>query len=61
LKPGRPVCTRTITTASLWPSPLLRIINDILDFSKIELGRLDMESAQFNVEAVLDNVASLVT
>jgi PAS domain S-box-containing protein len=40
---------------------LLRIINDILDFSKIEAGRLDMESVEFNLEDVLDNLATLVT
>jgi PAS domain S-box-containing protein len=40
---------------------LLRIINDILDFSKIEAGRLDMESVEFNLEEVLDNLATLVT
>ena len=40
---------------------LLRIINDILDFSKIEAGRLDMESTEFNLEDVLDNLATLVT
>ena len=40
---------------------LLRIINDILDFSKIEAGRLDMESVEFDLEEVMDNLASLVT
>src|SRR5262249_24581193 len=40
---------------------LLRIINDILDFSKIEAGRLDLESVEFNLEDVLDNLANLVT
>jgi two-component system, sensor histidine kinase and response regulator len=40
---------------------LLRIINDILDFSKIEAGRLDMESVEFNLEDVLDNLATLVS
>ncbi|AGA27825.1 PAS domain-containing hybrid sensor histidine kinase/response regulator [Singulisphaera acidiphila] len=40
---------------------LLRIINDILDFSKIEAGRLDMEAAEFNLEDVLDSVATLIT
>ncbi len=40
---------------------LLRIINDILDFSKIEAGRLDIESVDFDLEEVLDNLASLVT
>ena len=39
----------------------MRIINDILDFSKIEAGRLDIESVDFNLEEVLDNLASLVT
>jgi len=40
---------------------LLRIINDILDFSKIEAGRMDMESVEFQLEDVLDNLSSLVT
>jgi PAS domain S-box-containing protein len=40
---------------------LLRIINDILDFSKIEADRLDIESVEFDLEEVLDNLAGLVT
>jgi CheY-like chemotaxis protein len=40
---------------------LLGIINDILDFSKIEAGKLDMETVDFNLDAVLDNLANLVT
>ncbi|MCK5467683.1 MAG: PAS domain S-box protein, partial [Cyclobacteriaceae bacterium] len=40
---------------------LLGIINDILDFSKIEAGKLDMESVEFNLNNVLDNLANLVT
>ncbi len=40
---------------------LLGIINDILDFSKIEAGKLDIESVEFNLDDVLDNLASLVT
>ena len=39
---------------------LLRIINDILDFSKIEAGKLDMESIEFNLEEVLENLANMV-
>ena len=40
---------------------LLGIINDILDFSKIEAGKLDMESVDFNLDDVMDNLANLVT
>jgi two-component system sensor histidine kinase/response regulator len=40
---------------------LLGIINDILDFSKIEAGKLDIESVEFNLDDVLDNLANLVT
>jgi len=40
---------------------LLGIINDILDFSKIEAGKLDIESVDFNLDDVLDNLGSLVS
>ena len=39
---------------------LLGIINDILDFSKIEAGRLDIESADFGFEDVLNNFSTVV-
>ncbi|MBF0337524.1 MAG: response regulator [Nitrospirae bacterium] len=39
---------------------LLGIINDILDFSKIEAGKLDIESIDFTLSRVLDNLATLV-
>ncbi|WP_257280712.1 transporter substrate-binding domain-containing protein [Endozoicomonas sp. ISHI1] len=35
---------------------LLGIINDILDFSRIEAGKLNMETIDFNLEDVFDNV-----
>ena len=40
---------------------LLGIINDILDFSKIEAGKLDMESIPFEIDRVLDDLATIVT
>ncbi len=40
---------------------LLGIINDILDFSKIEAGKLDMETVDFNLDEVLDNVSNLIS
>ena len=39
---------------------LLGIINDILDFSKIEAGKLDIETIDFSLDEVMDNVAALI-
>ncbi len=39
---------------------LLNLINGILDFSKIEAGKMDLEEVEFELEAVLDNVASII-
>jgi PAS domain S-box-containing protein len=49
-----------ITKTQASANNLLGIINDILDFSKIEVGMLAMESVDFNLEEVLDNLATLV-
>ena len=38
---------------------LLGIINDILDFSKIEAGKMDMESVDFGLDEVLDNISTV--
>ena len=39
---------------------LLNIINDILDLSKIEADLLQLESTDFHLSAILDNVASII-
>jgi len=39
---------------------LLRIINDILDYSKIEAKHLELESVNFQIEEVLDNIVNLL-
>ena len=39
---------------------LMGIINDILDFSKVEAGKLAIESVEFQLESVLENLSSLV-
>jgi signal transduction histidine kinase/DNA-binding response OmpR family regulator/HPt (histidine-containing phosphotransfer) domain-containing protein len=40
---------------------LLGVINDILDFSKIEAGKLSVESIDFDLEKVLENVSNLIS
>jgi len=37
---------------------LLALINDILDFSKIEAGRLELESIDFDIETLLDDLVA---
>jgi len=36
---------------------LLTIVDDVLDFSKIEAGKLDVEAAEFNLQATLESAA----
>ncbi len=39
---------------------MLGIIGDILDFSKIEAGRLDLESIDFNLRSLVEDVADVL-
>lgn len=49
-----------LTKVQVSSRALLGIINDILDFSKIEAGKLELESILFNLDDVLNDLASLV-
>jgi signal transduction histidine kinase/DNA-binding response OmpR family regulator len=49
-----------ISKANRSAESLLGIINDILDFSKIEAGKLNMESVEFHLEEVMDNLANQI-
>ncbi|MGH6824668.1 response regulator [Methyloceanibacter sp.] len=40
---------------------LLGIINDILDFSKVEAGKLSVETIEFDLDKVLENVSNAVS
>ncbi|MBY0576783.1 MAG: response regulator [Gallionellaceae bacterium] len=40
---------------------LLGIINDILDFSKIEAGKIGMEQMRFELEDVMNNLATVIS
>ena len=40
---------------------LLQLINDILDFSKIEAKKLELETTDFDLRILLDNLASILS
>lgn len=50
--------TDRITQAS---QTMLGIINDILDYSKIEAGKVELESASFSLDAVIQNMISILS
>ncbi len=58
LTPKQTDYLKKIQTAA---NSLLGIINDILDFSKIEAGKMEIESVDFNLEEVLENITSIIT
>ena len=50
-----------ISKIDLSSKALLGIINDILDFSKIEAGKLEIETVEFFLDDVLDNLSNMVS
>jgi len=49
-----------VSTIRMSSDTLLTIINDILDFSKIEAGKLELESIEFNLNDLIDDVIDLL-
>lgn len=50
-----------LTKAQGAAQSLLGIINDILDFSKIEAGKLEIESVEFGLDAVLEHLTDAIS
>ncbi|NLU32747.1 MAG: transporter substrate-binding domain-containing protein [Clostridiaceae bacterium] len=42
-------------------SNMLNIINDILDFSRIEAGKVELETASFNLDQVIEDVVNIIS
>lgn len=58
LTPAQQEFAETIRVSA---NALLQIINDLLDFSRIEAGKLRMETIEFNLRTVIDDVVSLLS
>ena len=50
-----------VTKIATSAKSLLGIINDILDFSKIEAGKLSIEFIPFNIDDIMQNLATLIS
>ena len=57
LDPRQRDCMEKVESAG---QHLMGIINDILDFSKVEAGAVAIESVEFQLESVLQNLSNLV-
>ncbi len=57
LEPEQRRFVETIQTSG---DALLRLLNDILDFSKIEAGKLDLESIDFDLRTLVEEVGDLL-
>jgi len=58
LSPEQRQCTEVIQNCS---QSLLKIINDILDFSKIEAKKLELETIEFRLQTLLDELTAALT
>ena len=47
-----------LTKAAYSGQILMNVINDILDFSKIEAGKLSIESVEFDINSIIENLIS---
>lgn len=52
--------TEYVTSANLCGQSLLKIINDVLDFSKIEAGHMAIDTVDFNLLRVVEDVAEML-
>lgn len=50
-----------LETAANSAESLLTIINDILDFSKLEAGKVELETIEFNLSALVEEVCALMS